>query len=90
MATRAVHKKMIDEFLEKIKDWPEDAKRSVVEAVERMLKRKPEKPDEKNLPDEFWRSFGAWEGDGTAEELAQSIREARYDRNKEDEIDFDK
>jgi len=25
----------------------------------------------------FWSSFGAWEGDGTAEELAASIRNAR-------------
>jgi hypothetical protein len=27
-------------------------------------------------------AFGMWEGDGTAEELAKSIREARYNREK--------
>jgi hypothetical protein len=79
MSTNALQKKMIDEFLEKIKDWPEDAKRSVVEAVERMLNRKPDKPDNKDLPEEFWKSFGAWDSDETWEELAASIRNDRTD-----------
>jgi hypothetical protein len=28
-------------------------------------------------------AFGMWEGDGTAEELAKSIRDARYNREKD-------
>lgn len=80
MSTDALHRKMMAEFLDKIKDWPEDAKRSMKEALDRMLG----KPLPKGDPTKGTLSaFGKWEGDGTAEELAKSIRDSRYFREKD-------
>jgi|GEM_PF-6625936 len=80
MKSGALHLKSMPEILEQIKDWPADAKRSLIEAIGRML---PD-PDQKKKPaGGSLDAFGMWKGDGTAEELAKSIRDARHFRDKD-------
>jgi hypothetical protein len=74
MNTNALHRKMMAEFLEKIKDWPEDAKRTLKEAIERMLSKPPKTGDRKPSTDD---AFGAWVGPETAEEIIEMIYSAR-------------
>ena len=57
----ALHRKMMAEFLEKIMDWPEDAKRSLREAIDRMLSKPSAKEPKKMTSDD---AFGSWVGSG--------------------------
>ncbi len=84
MSTGAIHKKMIDEFLEKIKDWPDDAKRSLVEKIDRMLKLK-KKPQKKKLG--TLDAFGAWQGPETADEIIEMIRSSRTINRERESFD---
>lgn len=74
MNAEALRHKMMAEFLENVRDWPEDAKRSLLEAIERMLK-KPKKNNKKKLTSDD--AFGSWVGPETAEELIEIIYSAR-------------
>ena len=80
MKAGALHLKSMPEILEQIKDWPDEAKRALLESINRMLntKKKPAKKKGSSLD-----AFGMWQGDGTAEELAKSIRDARHFREKD-------
>jgi len=62
------------EILEQIKDWPEDMKRSLKEAIDRMLaKPAPKEPKKLTTLD----AFGSWVGPETAEEIIDMIYSAR-------------
>ncbi|MBL0126918.1 MAG: hypothetical protein IPP83_05540 [Flavobacteriales bacterium] len=56
-------------------------KRAIIRILEGSLRQKADQGEEEEQHQSrlatFWSSFGAWEGDGTAEELAASIRNAR-------------
>ena len=80
MKAGAFHLKSMPEILEQIKDWPADAKRSLMEAIQRML---PNPEPKKKPTGGSLDAFGKWVGDGTAEELAKSIRDARHFRDKD-------
>ena len=66
--------------VEKLLDLPVSTKRAIIRALERSIE--PKKPGRKGLSDRFWSAYGAWDSSETAEELAKSIRDARYDRNR--------
>lgn len=76
MATNAIHRKMMAEFLDKIKDWPEDALRSLKEAIEQRLN-----PDSDKKPPKMkggtMDAFGGWVGPESAEEIIGWIESAR-------------
>ena len=74
MSSKALHRKMTAEFLDKIKDWPEDAKRSLKEAIERMLSKPAPRPGKQLGSDD---AFGSWVGPETAEEIIDMIYSAR-------------
>ena len=69
--------------MENVRDWPEDAKRSVIEAIERMLK-KPKKNNKKKLTSDD--AFGSWVGPETAEELIEIIYSARTQNPERDPL----
>ena len=71
----ALRHKMMAEFLENVRDWPEDAKRSLLEAIERMLKKPKTKKKFGPLD-----AFGSWVGPETAEEIMDMIYSARPSR----------
>ncbi len=83
MNAEALRHKMMAEFLENVRDWPEDAKRSVIEAIERMLK-KPKKNNKKKLTSDD--AFGSWVGPETAEELIEIIYSARTQNPERDPL----
>ena len=62
-------------------DWPEDAKRSLIEAIECLLK-KPETKKKLGTLD----SFGSWVGLESAEEILDMIYSARTTRAMEHHI----
>lgn len=74
MKADVLHRKMMAEFLDKIKDWPEDAKRSLKEAIDRMLAKPAPKEPKKLTSDD---AFGSWVGPETAEEIIEMIYSAR-------------
>lgn len=71
----------VNTYVEKLLGLSASTKRAIIRALERSMepKRDKEKEEEerRNRLARFWSSFGAWQGDGTAEELATSIRDAR-------------
>lgn len=74
MSSNALHRRMTSELLEKIKDWPEDALRSVKDAIDQMLaKATPGAPKGLSSDD----AFGSWVGPETADEIMAMIRSAR-------------
>ena len=81
MNAEALRRKMMAEFLEKVRDWPEDAKRSLIEAIECLLK-KPETKKKLGTLD----SFGSWVGLESAEEILDMIYSARTTRAMEHHI----
>lgn len=74
MATNALHRKMMAEFLDKIKDWPEDAKRALKERIERMLSSPAQESKNQPSSDD---AFGTWVGPESAEEIIDMIYKAR-------------
>ena len=46
-----------------------------------------ENEEERKDTERFWSTFGSWEGDGTAEELAASIRNDRWGVTAVDPLD---
>ncbi len=83
MNAEALRHKMMAEFLENVRDWPEDAKRSLLEAIERMLN-KPKKNNKKKLTSDD--AFGSWVGPETAEELIEIIYSARTQNPERDPL----
>ena len=65
---------MMAEFLDKIKDRPEDAKRSLKDAIERMLTKPAPQPAKRLSSDD---ACGSWVGLETAEEIIEMIYGAR-------------
>ncbi len=70
----------VNSYVERLLGLSTATKKAIIRALERSITHGPKRS--KKLSDRFWSSFGAWEGEGTAEELARSIREARYDRDR--------
>ena len=68
-------------YVEKLFGLSATTKRAIIRALERSMDPKrdklKEKEERKKKLDLFWSSFGSWEGDGSAEELAASIRNSR-------------
>ncbi|MBX2972136.1 MAG: hypothetical protein KF797_03450 [Flavobacteriales bacterium] len=51
--------------------------------LERSISKKGKSPEERD-EELFWRSFGGWQGDGTADEQIERIRKARnFTRTRE-------
>lgn len=67
-------------YLERLLGLSAASKKAIIRTLEHSLA-KPG-PEGEGLPDRFWRTFGAWDDPRTAEELARSIREARYNRDR--------
>lgn len=70
----------VNRYLERLLGLSAASKRAVIRALERSLA-KPD-PEGEGLPDRFWSTFGAWDDPRPAEELARSIREARFNRDR--------
>ena len=81
MNAEALRRKMMAEFLEKVRDWPEDAKRSLMEAIEGLLK-KPKAKKKLGTLD----AFGSWVGPETAEEIVDMIYSARTSNPERDPL----
>lgn len=81
MNAEALRRKIMAEFLEKVRDWPEDAKRSLLEAIERMLM-KPKPKKKLGTLD----AFGSWVGPETAEEIIEMIYSARTSNPERDPL----
>jgi hypothetical protein len=75
MPSNALQRKMMTEFLDKIKDWPEDSLRSLKEAIEQRLKPEGNKPTE--MKGGTMDAFGAWVGPESAEEIIAMIEGSR-------------
>ncbi|MCU0320200.1 MAG: hypothetical protein MUE88_08990 [Flavobacteriales bacterium] len=86
MATSALHRKMMAEFLDKIKDWPEDALRSLKEAIDRRItsdqNKKSAKPQGGTMD-----AFGAWVGPESAEEIIAMIEGSRTMGSEREPLD---
>lgn len=70
----------ITSYVERLLGLSAATKRAIIRALERSMERK--EPESGSDParkgkSEFLSSIGGWQGDGTAEELAASIRNAR-------------
>jgi len=76
MKADALQRKMVTEFLEKIKDWPDDAKRLLKEAIDQMMAR-PDRSGKRSGKKGTMDAYGAWVGPETAEELIDMIYRAR-------------
>jgi len=71
----------VNTYVERLLGLSATTRRAIIRVVERALQKQTE-PNKKHGPSSM-DAFGMWEGDGTAEELAKSIRDARYDREKD-------
>lgn len=67
---------MMADFLDKVKDWPEDALRSLKDAIEQRLisDRGRNTPERKGGTMD---AFGAWVGPESAEEIIEMIEGSR-------------
>ncbi len=82
----------LNSTLEKLLGLSASTKRAVIRALENSMrpgKNDPELEKEEQGKDSerFWATFGTWEGDGTAEDLAASIRNARTESSKRESLD---
>ncbi|MEO7081289.1 MAG: hypothetical protein ABIY71_07160 [Flavobacteriales bacterium] len=71
----------LNSTLEKMLGLSTTTKRAIIRALERSLEGN-EKRNVEPKPTSM-DAFGKWVGDGTADELAESIRSDRYDREKD-------
>ncbi len=66
-------------------------KKAIIDILGRSIEKGqdmlPSEDEERKRTEKFWSSFGAWEGDGTAEELAKSIRDARTENPDRESLD---
>ncbi|MDX9751862.1 MAG: hypothetical protein RBT71_12335 [Flavobacteriales bacterium] len=72
----------LNSYLEKLLGLSAETKRALIRALERSLTATPDKRDDKERDRRlaaFWSACGAWVGDGSADELAAAIRDARVD-----------
>ena len=70
----------VHSYVERLLGLSAATKRAIIRALERSLElKKVERPPDplRSKKQEFLSSIGGWQGDGTAEELAASIRNAR-------------
>jgi len=70
----------LNAYVERLLGLSTATKKAIVRVLERSMQ--PETSQEPKSKITSMDAFGMWEGDGTAEELAKSIREARYNREK--------
>jgi hypothetical protein len=68
----------VNTYVKRLLGLSTNTKRAIIRVLERSMEPSP-KPGKGGSMD----AFGKWEGDGTAEELAQSIRDARHFREKD-------
>ncbi len=74
----------LNSHVDRLLNLSEGTKRALIRVLERSMVVRPKKGDEQEKERDrklaaFWSACGAWEGDGTADELAAAIREARVD-----------
>lgn len=70
----------VNSYVERLLGLSVATKRAIIRALEGSLKGQDTKPSKKTprkRSPEFLASIGGWQGDGSAEELAASIRNAR-------------
>lgn len=70
----------VSRYVERLLRLSAATKRAIIKVLEGSLKGQDSKPPKKtprSRSPEFLASIGGWQGDGTAEELAASIRNAR-------------
>jgi hypothetical protein len=82
----------LNSTLEKLLGLSVSTKRAVIRALEKSMgpsedHPEKEKEEQREKSERFWSSFGSWEGDGTAEELAASIRNARTESPDRESMD---
>lgn len=65
----------VNSYVERLLSLSASTKRAIIRVLERSLG--PKRVPKKELSDDFWKACGGWIGDGSAEELAASIRNAR-------------
>jgi len=86
MNSKALHRKMTAEFLDMIKDWPEDALRSLKDAIEKRLvsdrNQKSPKPEGGTMD-----AFGAWVGPESAEDIIAMIEGSRTMGSEREPLD---
>ena len=71
----------VNSYMERLLGLSVSTKKAIIRLLERSIQEKKEPEQKKHVTS--MDAFGMWEGDGTAEELARKIREARYDREKD-------
>ncbi len=69
----------VNSYVERLLGLSTATKRAIVRVLEASLQKgkQGDRHDPRSRKKEFLSSFGAWQGDGSAEELAASIRNAR-------------
>ena len=82
----------LNSALEKLLGLSETTKRAIILALQNSMgpeKNDPNSDEEKlnKASERFIATFGTWEGDGTAEELAASIRNARTENPERESFD---
>ena len=71
----------VNAYVERLLGLSTATKKAIIRLLERSLQEPP--PQGPKQETTSMDAFGKWEGDGTAEELAKSIRDARHDREKD-------
>ncbi|MFT3885602.1 MAG: hypothetical protein QM724_09275 [Flavobacteriales bacterium] len=80
MKARRLELNIVDDHVAAIERHGVEAMKKAIAALNARLKRstrKGSKSQEERENELFWKSFGGWQGDGTAEELIEKIRKAR-------------
>jgi hypothetical protein len=81
----------VNSYVERLLGLSTATKKAIICALERSMEYKsPQEPEDnmvKERTERFWASFGSWEGEGTAEELPASIRNARTENPEREPLD---
>lgn len=86
MNSKALHRKMTTEILERIKDWSDDDLRSLIKAIEQQLYETPS-TDQSGKKLGSMDAFDAWVGPETAEEIIGWIRDSRVETPEREPLD---
>ena len=81
----------VNAYVERLLGLSTATKKAIIRLLERSMeypeREEPTDYQVKERTETFWSSFGAWEGDGTAEDLAASIRNTRTDNPERESLD---